>query len=247
MSGCHCTCVRVCVCVYSLTHCSLSYLATPLTDTQRKIMSVRCRLCVEEMVVTPQPDAPLWWAKYHAVSDTQSPHKLRVGLFRSLHSRPTPREAQCVAAWLAAPHPSLYHAIRDHPTLHRLPIVPHLWGFTAGDNTAFVSAWESVSPAFGEEAFLAMTSAAVLPSLTAHDNFFSEVFGRASPFPATAVRRGLDYVGRLADHRERDIDGGWRAILALRQAARTATEALPPCLALWNATSWKYTRPAIGA
>lgn len=75
-----------------------------------------------------------------------------------------------------------------------------------------------------------------------HDAFHAHIFPGSVEFPT--VRRGIEYVGRLADKRERDIFRGWRAIQRLQQMARSASTILPHCVQAFSPKSWNYTYPA---
>lgn len=223
------------------------YLGAPLSDQQMGLMGFRCRLCLEQVVVACS--AEMWWVKYHALQDTS----LEVAMFRSIHSRTTMRESTMVHHWLASePKTSLpYFGIRDHPDLHKTFIVPHLWGYTRlrGPLPDMWPIWQNASLSFGEEVFLAGAAGTLRPFIVFYDDFHHAKFPNSQPVPKTIqTRRGLEYVGRLANHRETDILAGWKALHHVNRDARATTSALPPCLTRWTPTSstWNYTFPNFG-
>ncbi len=171
------------------------YLPRELTPAERVVLAVRCRVCVEEWVAA---EGELWAARMQAVLDPA----VAVGLMRSLRSRPTQREATAVR--LALDSGATFHVIRDHPTLHALAIPAQLWGFQRGAQrgNCFGRVWKECDWRLGEEAVLACAW-----SLCMQTNVFAVDAAILPP------RAGVEYVGRLADARERDVFEGWKAFL----------------------------------
>jgi hypothetical protein len=205
------------------------YTHAALTEEQQRVMTMRCTLCYEEVIVS-DPSLPMWWAKYHALSDAS----LSTGLFRSIHSRPNFREGHEVKAFQGKESKFRFHVIRDHPELHDVPIVPHLWGFKgpAADRGEVIERWKRLKTEFGEEVFLAHWSVDLLPLMEASDAFFLNKFPNGHAFGTP--RKGIDYCGRLADHRERDMLQGWKALHHISADNRKKSNGLPKCLSRWT-------------
>jgi hypothetical protein len=105
---------------------------------------------------------------------------------------------------LALDSGATFHAIRDHPTLHSPAIPAHLWGFQRGAQryNCLVRAWKECDWRFGEEAVLGCAWALCMQA--------NSIVIDESILPP---RAGVEYVGRLADSRERDVLEGWKAFL----------------------------------
>ena len=211
------------------------YLNERLTEGQLRVLRIRCTLCVEEVVVKSSV-APLWWSKFHALGDPS----LERGLFRSIYSRPTQREADAVETALAGSQ--TFHVLRDHPELHNVPLVPHLWGFQGGGGgrDLAVSTWQATEWIYGEAVFLAEMHQVVRASLRELTSFASSF----SALNFNVPRRGVEYCGRLADHKERDMQQGYKAFLHQMQERRHGAK-LPECLSQWTSkdASWAYSFP----
>ncbi len=122
-----------------------------------------------------------------------------IGLMRSVHSRPTRREVAAVDLAMARTS-FMFHSIKDHPTLHS-QLEPHLWGFQRRRALSqdCVAALLNCSTAFGESVFLSC-----LWMNCMNQEGFSLIDEKMLD-----ERQGFDYIGRLADHRERDMMNGW--------------------------------------
>lgn len=232
-----------------------AYTSRSLNAQELQMLQVRCSLCYEEIVVKEAGQkessghhdhngTPMWYSKFHAFTDAS----VEVGLFRTILSRPTVREFLSVSAWLEEKPAPAFHVIRDHPELHNLLIVPQLWSFQRSASSephlrAVAKAWQAATHVFGEEAFLAQISGRVVESMVAHDAFFGKRFPRSIPFPSKIPRRGIEYCGRQADHRERDLLQGWKAMHHLSRDNRKIVNELPPCLSRWKPSTWKYEFP----
>ena len=220
-----------------------TYAGRELTADELGIMKTRCRLCIEQVIVVEEEEKEgsslslPWWNKYHALQD----ESVDVALFRSIHSRPIRREARLVASWIQSAKP--FHTIRDHPTLHRRPIVAHLWGAMGASQARkqVAAEWKSGrGRTWGEEAMLAAWSRLLVGQMSAADAVFP-----AATFPGIAwikvddERLGIEYCGRLADQRERDIHHGFREMVRMNGERRS--KALPECLSDYSG----YTKPPL--
>jgi hypothetical protein len=167
------------------------YSPRALSSAEQDVLQVRCKMCYEVWV-----SSDALRSKFHVLLD----RNVSVGLMRSVHSRPNRRELHGVGVALS--RYETFHSFRDHPKLHS-QLEPHLWGFQKpriGLSQPCVSALLNCSFAVGgEPAFLACLWTHCMRSegfLVVDESKLEE-------------RLGFDYIGRLADHRERDMQNGW--------------------------------------